>query len=80
MRYLLLAAAATALFFAAYWVLMRHEKRHQMVRWYLMATLVLSLLLPAIHLRFAAAAHRWQFAWHLQSGQPAWHGQHRQYG
>ena len=33
MRYLLLAAAATALFFAAYWVLMRHEKRHQMVRW-----------------------------------------------
>ena len=53
MRYLLLAAAATALFFAAYWVLMRHEKRHQMVRWYLMGTLVLSLLLPAIHLRLA---------------------------
>lgn len=53
MKYLLLAASATALFFVAYWFLMRREKRHTMVRWYLMGTLVLSFLLPAIHLRLA---------------------------
>ena len=56
MRYLLLAASATALFFAAYWFLLRREKRHTMVRWYLMGTLLLSLLLPAIHLRLAVPA------------------------
>lgn len=53
MRYLLLAATATALFFAAYWLLMRREKRHQMVRFYLMGTLVLAFLLPAVHLHIA---------------------------
>lgn len=53
MKYLLLAASATALFFAAYWLLMRREKRHQMVRFYLMGTLVLAFLLPAVHLHIA---------------------------
>ncbi len=53
MNYLLLTATATALFFVAYWFLMRHEKRHTMVRWYLVGTLLLSFLLPAIHLRLA---------------------------
>lgn len=56
MKYLLLAATATALFFAAYWLLMRREKRHQMVRFYLLGTLLLALLLPAIHLRLAVPA------------------------
>lgn len=53
MKYLLLAATATALFFAAYWLLMRREKRHQMVRFYLMGTLALAVLLPAVHLHIA---------------------------
>ncbi len=53
MKYLLLAASATALFFAAYWFLMRREKRHTMVRFYLIGTLLLSFLLPDIHLRLA---------------------------
>ena len=53
MKYLLLAATATALFFAAYWFLLRREKRHTMVRYYLIGTLLLSFLLPAIHLRLA---------------------------
>ncbi len=53
MKYLLLAASATALFFAAYWLLMCREKRHQMVRFYLMGTLVLAFLLPAVHLHIA---------------------------
>ena len=53
MKYLLLAASATALFFATYWFLMRREKRHTMVRFYLIGTLLLSFLLPAIHLRLA---------------------------
>lgn len=53
MNYLLLAATATALFFAAYWLLMRREKRHQMVRFYLLGTLLLASLLPAVHLHIA---------------------------
>ncbi len=53
MNYLLLAATATALFFAAYWLLMRREKRHQMVRFYLLGTLLLVFLLPAVHLHIA---------------------------
>ena len=53
MNYLLLAATATALFFAAYWLLMRREKRHQMVRFYLLGTLLLAFLLPAVHLHIA---------------------------
>lgn len=57
MRYLLLAASATALFFAAYWLLMRREKRHTMVRLYLVGTLLLAFLLPAIHLRVAVPQH-----------------------
>lgn len=56
MKYLLLAATATALFFAAYWLLMRREKHLQMVRFYLLGTLLLALLLPAIHLRLAVPA------------------------
>ena len=57
MKYLLLAALATALFFGAYWLMMRREKRHTMVRFYLIGTLLLSLLLPAIHLRLAVPQH-----------------------
>ncbi len=53
MKYLLLATTATALFFGAYWLLMRHEKRHQMVRFYLLGTLLLAFLLPAVHLHIA---------------------------
>ena len=53
MNYLLLAATATALFFAAYWLLMRREKRHQMVRFYLLGTLLQAFLLPAVHLHIA---------------------------
>lgn len=53
MNYLLLAATATALFFAAYWLLMRREKCHQMVRFYLLGTLLLAFLLPAVHLHIA---------------------------
>ena len=53
MKYLLLASLSTALFFAAYWLLMRHEKRHTMVRFYLIGSLVLAFLLPAVHLHIA---------------------------
>ena len=60
MKYLLLATTATALFFAAYWLLMRREKRHTMVRWYLMGTLLLSLVLPAVHLKLTVPdSSRW---------------------
>lgn len=38
--------AASALLFAGYWLLMRKEKRHQMVRFYLLGCLVLALLVP----------------------------------
>ena len=57
MKYLLLAATATALFFAVYWLLMRNEKRHTMVRFYLLGSLLISLLLPTIHLRLAVPQH-----------------------
>lgn len=57
MKYLMLAAAATALFFAAYWLLMRREKRHTMVRFYLIGTLLLAFMLPAIHLRLEVPQH-----------------------
>lgn len=40
-----------ALFLLGYWLLMRHEVRHQMVRIYLLSTMVLSLLLPLVHLQ-----------------------------
>ena len=53
MRYLLLATLSSALFFAAYWLLMRKEKRHTMVRFYMVGTLVLALLLPTVHLQIA---------------------------
>ena len=38
--------AVSALLFAGYWFLMRKEKRHQMVRFYLLGSLVLALLVP----------------------------------
>ena len=57
MKYLLLAATATALFFSAYWLLMRNEKRHTMVRFYLVGTLLLALLLPSVHLRLSVPQH-----------------------
>jgi beta-lactamase regulating signal transducer with metallopeptidase domain len=40
----------TILFFAAYWLLMRRETRFAMVRYYLVGTLLLSFLLPLVHL------------------------------
>ena len=57
MKYLLLSTSATALFFAIYWFLMRREKRHTMVRFYLIGTLLLAFLLPAVHLRLAVPTH-----------------------
>lgn len=57
MRYLLLATLGTALFFGAYWLFMRHETRHTMVRWYLVGTLLLALLLPAFQLQLALPTH-----------------------
>lgn len=50
MNYLLLSTLATALFFGAYWLLMRRETRFAMLRFYLLGTLLLSLLLPLVHL------------------------------
>ena len=50
MRYLLLATIGTVLFFSSYWLLMRRETRFTMVRYYLLGTLLLSLLLPLIQL------------------------------
>ena len=50
MRYLLFATVGTVLFFGAYWLLMRRETRFTMVRFYLLGTLLLALLLPLIHL------------------------------
>ena len=50
MKYLLLATIGTVLFFGSYWLLMRRETRFTMVRYYLLGTLLLSLLLPLIQL------------------------------
>lgn len=50
MKYLLLCTVGTALFFGAYWLLMRRETRFGMVRAYLLGTLALALILPLIHL------------------------------
>lgn len=50
MRYLILASMGTILFFAAYCLLMRRETRFAMVRYYLVGTLLLSFLLPLVHL------------------------------
>ena len=49
--YIFYATVAMALFLLGYWLLMRREVRHQMVRFYLLSTMVLSLLLPMVHLR-----------------------------
>lgn len=56
MKYLLFATVGTALFFAVYWISMRKEARFQMVRFYLVATLVLSMLLPLIHINITTSA------------------------
>ena len=45
MRYLLFATVGTALFMAVYW-LIRRDRWLQLSRWYLLGTLVLSLVLP----------------------------------
>ena len=55
MRYLLFATAGTALFFAVYWCFMRRETRFQMVRWYLLGTLSLAMLLPLFRISVPAA-------------------------
>lgn len=52
-RYLILATIGSTLFFGVYWLLMRKETRFQMVRWYLLGTLALSLVLPAIRITVA---------------------------
>ena len=57
MRYLILATVGTALFFGAYWLLMRRETRFGMVRAYLLGTLALALILPLIHLPLLRPAH-----------------------
>ena len=56
MKYLILATIGTVLFFGSYWLLMRRETRFTMVRYYLLGTLLLSLLLPRLRKRFAADA------------------------
>lgn len=50
-NYIFFVLMAMALFLLGYWLLMRHEVRHQMVRFYLLSTMVLSLLLPLVHLQ-----------------------------
>lgn len=50
-NYIFYVLVAMALFLLGYWLLMRHEVRHQMVRFYLLSTMVLSLLLPLVHLQ-----------------------------
>ena len=50
MRYILLATVGTMLFFGAYWLLMRRETRFTMVRFYLLGTLLLALMLPLVHI------------------------------
>lgn len=50
MRYLILAAVGTMLFFGAYWLLMRRETRFTMVRLYLLGSLLLALILPLFHI------------------------------
>ena len=50
MRFLILATIGTVLFFGTYWLLMRRETRFTMVRFYLLGTLILALILPLIHL------------------------------
>lgn len=57
MRYLLLATLGTALFFGAYWLLMRRETRFGMVRAYLAGTLLLALALPLVQLKVALPGH-----------------------
>ena len=44
--YIFYATVAMALFLLGYWLLMRREVRHQMVRFYLLGSLVLALLVP----------------------------------
>lgn len=53
-NYIFYVMVSMALFLAGYWLLMRREVRHQMVRCYLLATMVLSLILPMVHLRAPA--------------------------
>ena len=50
MNYLLLTTVGTVLFFGTYWLLMRRETRFTMVRFYLLGTLLLALILPLIHI------------------------------
>ena len=57
--YLYYVVVASALFYAGYWLLMRKEKRHQLVRFYLLGTLALSLILPAIHIPFYFPVAEW---------------------
>lgn len=58
MRYLLFATAGTVLFFAVYWFFMRKETRFQMVRWYLLGTLALAMLLPLVRISVTTAVSR----------------------
>lgn len=58
MRYLLFSTAGTVLFFAVYWFFMRKETRFQMVRWYLLGTLALAMLLPLVRISVTTAVSR----------------------
>ena len=58
MRYLLFATVGTVLFFAVYWFFMRKETRFQMVRWYLLGTLALAMLLPLVRISVTTAVSR----------------------
>ncbi len=61
MRYLLLASLCVMLSYLVYWLLMRREKRHQMVRLFLLGTLLLSFLLPLAHLKISTPMEEaWQ--------------------
>lgn len=49
-NYFFYVLVSMALFLSGYWLLMRHEVRHQMVRIYLLSTMLISLILPLVHL------------------------------
>ena len=55
-RYLLFAVLGTALFWIAYRLLLRKEHSLRLNRFFLLATLVLSLLLPLVHPRVAVGS------------------------
>ena len=51
--YLLNASAGTALFYSVYWLFLRKETFHLANRWFLVGTLLASVLLPLFPIRYA---------------------------